>query len=202
MSLRFAAVALVLLGAVCAALPGPSAQSKPQPGRLNQEWTPHGRVETNLGIPTRKGSWDGTWFYVNRDMRLALWFRTVGGKLQGRMQYQSTAAPEAFETDWTGTATYYVAGKPATFKLIFDKVTADKIEGRWDWDVQFEDSGRSEKGTFTLQRVNEGRDLGFAFSEFRRELRRGTEVKVYELPQAWVFTKGSKRTVLWDELPF
>lgn len=196
------AAALLLLGTAGLVARDAAAQANPQPGRLDQEWKSHGRVETNVGTPTTKGTWDGTWFYVNRDMRAALWFRTVGGKLQGRMQYQSTAAPEAFETDWTGTATYYVAGKPATFKLTFDRVSRDKIEGRWDWDVQFEDSGRTEKGTFTLERVGEGRDLGFVFSKFRRELRRGAEIKAYELPLAWAFTKGSKRIVLWDELPF
>jgi hypothetical protein len=52
-----------------------------------------------------------------------------------RLQYQSLAGPEAFETDWAGKASYYMAGKPASFSLTLGSADADVIAGKWDWEL-------------------------------------------------------------------
>src|SRR5262249_42392592 len=81
--------------------------------------------------PTTSGSFDGTWMYVNRDSRYAMWIRTRNGKPQVKLQYQSLANPEAFETDWDGKATYYLAGTPVTFELKLGKADANQIVATW-----------------------------------------------------------------------
>jgi hypothetical protein len=149
---------------------------------------------------TDAGVWDGTWVYVSRDSRLALWLRTTAGKPELRLQYQSLAQAEAFETDWNGVATYYLAGQPASFQIEITRRDANTIEGKWNWDLDFEDSGRYEDGAFTLYRAGDGRQLVLRFDKLERRIRRNADVTRYTIKTAWTFTKASKRLVLWDEV--
>ena len=68
MRLRACVATVLVLGSSLHAPSGPRAQTKSQPPRMGQEWAPSGRVETSVGRPTTKGTWDGTWYYVSRDM--------------------------------------------------------------------------------------------------------------------------------------
>ncbi len=161
-----------------------------------------GEVGVLVPDPTEAGSWDGTWFYTSRDARIALWMRTRDGKPQLKLEYQGMQAPEAFETDWDSKATYYLAGQPATFEIKMTRADANRIEATWRWEVQFEDSGRIETGTFSIYRAGDGRSLVFKFDRLERLVRRGGAERKYEFKPTFSFRKMSKRTdVLWDELP-
>lgn len=162
-----------------------------------------GRAAVYMGTPTEMGDWNGTWFYQNRDFRMALWLRTDGsGKPELRFQYQSIASPEAFETDWTGSSRYFLAGQPVTFAIKITDGDADAFKGSWTWDVEFEDSSRTEAGHFIVRRVSTGRSLVVFFEDFERTLRRRDSVTKTTTPPAWAFAKASKRLILWDEIPW
>jgi hypothetical protein len=175
----------------------------PPPRRIKGDLPIAGRVGTAVPERTDAGVWEGTWYYVYRDGWMALWIRPGGdGKPEVKLRYQSLATSEAFETDWNGRATYYLAGQPATFELSLDERTDTTIRGRWRWDVQFEDSGRTETGRFQMYRAADGRQLVLRFDEWELVIRRRDQIKRYSRPPAWTFVKASKRLVLWDEIPF
>lgn len=167
-----------------------------------QEWSEYGKTSVARGTPTLKGEWDGSWVFVSRDDRFALFMRTKNGNPEAKLQYQSLAHPEAFDTDWNGKSTYYLAGHTANFDLNLTKRTKDEIEGTWTWQVDFADSGRSEIGKFKMFRIDNGRKLMIAFDTYERQIRRGQELKRFPSTPALSFVKASKRIVLWDELPF
>lgn len=187
--------ASIVLLALAAAQPHASAQ----PREFMTEW---GRAAVRIPDPVTAGNWDGSWIYANRDQRMALFVRTVDGKPQAKLQYQSLSAPEAFETDWSGDATYYLSGSPVTFRFHLDAADANELRGTWLWTVDFPDSGRSERGTFRVYRTDVGRDLVVLFQEWERVVRRFDRVSRWDNPPMWVFNKASKRIVMWDELPF
>ena len=150
--------------------------------------------------PVDEGSFHGTWTYVHRDGRTAMWIDTSGDKTRIKVQYQGISIPEGFVSDWDGNATYIFAGEPGTFEMKVTEASDNRIHGTWFWDVQFETVGRSERGVFTLYRVGDGRQLVVDFSEFQKVLRKGDKVSRYDGAPAWGFKKVSKRIVLWDEV--
>ena len=149
---------------------------------------------------TDKGRWHGTWTYVHRDGRTAMWIDTSGDEVRVKVQYQGLSIPEGFVTDWDGSATYIFAGEPGTFEMKITEASDSRIHGTWFWDVQFETVGRSERGVFTLYRVGDGRQLVVDFSEFQKVLRKGEKISRYDGGASWDFKKISKRIVLWDEV--
>lgn len=163
-------------------------------------------VEPNVGVrgglPTKSGEFTGTWIYVNRDAHYALWIRTKDGKPQVKLQYQSLASPESFETDWAGRASYYMAGSPATFSLTLDDAGADAITGRWAWELSSEQTTRIENASVTLERTGYGRTLAMNFKDYRRTTTSGSQGRVLKAPVTWTWIKVSKRELLWDELPW
>jgi len=152
--------------------------------------------------PTTSGSFDGTWMYVNRDSRFALWVRTKNGVSQVKVQYQSLANPEAFETDWDGKAVYYLAGTPVTFDLKLGRCNADQILGDWSWVLDTPETVRKETADLVVNRTGNGRTLLMDFQNYQKLLRRNGQDKTVKVPVAWTWTKISKRELLWDELPF
>ena len=152
--------------------------------------------------PTELGSFDGTWMYVNRDLRFSMWIRTTNGVSQVRLQYQSLANPEAFESDWDGKALYYLAGNPVTFELKLGPCTADQITGSWSWVVKGGSSGRSETANIVLYRTYDGRTLLMDYQDYERRLTQGDRARVVKAPTVWNWIKISKRELLWDEMPF
>lgn len=189
--LRRCAAALCLLGLASWA----SAQPR-------EFVTPWGRSAVLVPEPVTAGVWDGSWVYANRDERMALFVRTVDGKPEIKFQYQSLSGPEAFDSDWSGKARYYLSGSPVEFDLRLGEAGAAEMRGTWNWSVEFADSGRSERGTFRIYRINAGRDLAIVFQEYEKVIRRFDKVSRWNNPPVWVFNKASKRIVLWDELPF
>jgi hypothetical protein len=152
--------------------------------------------------PTTAGSFDGTWMYINRDMRFGLWIRTEDGIPKVKMQYQSLANPEAFETDWDAKALYYMAGSPVTFEVKLGESTRDRIVGKWLWDLTVGSTTRRETADLVVYRTRYGRTLVMDFQNYEKTLSEGTKNKVMRAPVVWNWTKISNRELLWEEFPF
>jgi hypothetical protein len=198
--LRLAAPAVLALACAALAAPGPRGD-----GGATVELPvkdPLGRAAVIVPERSDAGDWDGTWVFVTRDARYALWLRTEEGKVRTRLRFQSVSTPEAFETGWDGNATYTLAGYPVTFALGLDAADAKTLAGRWAWDAEFPDSARKETGTFEAFRSGDGRSLVLRFKSFERTVRRRDDVRTYRTLPVWTFRKVSKREVLWDEIPF
>jgi hypothetical protein len=151
---------------------------------------------------TTLGSFDGTWMYVNRDAHFAMWIRTKDGKRQVRLQYQSLAGPESFETDWDGKAVYYMAGQPVTFELKLDDPGPNRMTGTWNWVAKLEHSGRKETADILMYRTAYGRSLNMDFKNYAKTLTREGKDRTVRVPTSWNWLKISKREILWEELPF
>lgn len=160
------------------------------------------RILVEKAEPTTAGSFEGTWLYVNRDARFALWSRMKNGSPQVKIQYQSLASPEAFETDWDGKALYYLGGNPVTFELKLGKSDGDKIVGRWFWELKIGSAHRLETADVVLQRTHYGRSAVMDFQNYERTITKNGQDKVTKLPVVWSWIKISKRELIWDELPF
>jgi hypothetical protein len=152
--------------------------------------------------PTNAGSFEGTWIYLNRDARFALWSRMKNGTPQVKIQYQSLASPEAFETDWDGKAIYYLAGNPVTFDLKLGKSDADQIVGTWNWELKVGKAHRLETADIVIHRTFYGRTLLMDFQNYEKTITHQGKDKVLKVPVAWNWIKVSKRELIWDELPF
>ena len=160
------------------------------------------KVLLNKPDPTTAGTFDGTWLYVNRDARFVLWSRMKDGVRQVKLQYQSLASPEAFETDWDGKAAYYMADSQVTFDLKLDRSTQDEIAGKWSWVLTLGPMGRRESADVVIYRSGYGRKLVMDFRNFEKTISRMGQNQTSRIPVAWTWIKVSKRELLWDELPF
>lgn len=162
------------------------------------------RAAVRLATPTDEGRFEGTWAYVNRDAKMAIWLRdTEDGPPEIKYRYLNTTSREEFETDWSGRAEYYVSGQRALFEIALTGGDRNRASGTWTWVVQFTNSGREERGHFTMYRGADGRRLVLHFDEFERSMRRAEDVRTSSpKDHGMTFVKASKRLVLWDELPF
>jgi hypothetical protein len=163
-----------------------------------------GRQKLEIPGAVEDGVWDGTWYHVSRDHRVALWMRTTDdGRPELRLRYLRMGSPaEQFDTNWAGRVEYDVQGAPAEFALTLTEGDKDGLRADWFWDLQFASSGRTEEGVVTIYRSGDGRKLVFLFDPWERRLRRGEQVQAIPQSMTWTFIKASKRLVLWDELPF
>lgn len=162
-----------------------------------------GRVEAAVPDPVTDGDWNGTWYYASAECKMALWMRTgPKGKVELKLRYDSLSRPISFETDWTGSADYYISAKRSTFRIALAKTGRDRLEGTWSWSSELPGELRTERGSITLFRAFDGRQLVFRFHDFEAfaTTRKGTGVT--DVAPVWTFLKGSRRLVLWDELPF
>jgi len=187
----------LVLAAVCL-----SSWATGEPALAGQGFVDYGPGDVAMPPRTDAGDWNGTWFYENRDCMIAMWMRTRNGKPEVKLQYLSRASPEAFETDWSGKASYYIAGQPASFEIALKQREANQIRGTWSWDVEFADSGRIEEGGFTMFRAGNGRQLVMKFEKLERVIKRRESASRHDITTTWAFTKVSKRQALWDEIPF
>jgi len=180
------------------ALAAPAVEDKPTELRgIGNE-----RVLIQMAPETTAGSFDGSWMYVNRDTQFGMWIRTKNGAPQVKLQYQSLAGTETFETDWDGKAVYYLAGSPVTFELKLGASTADRIVGTWSWVLKAGRTGRSETANIVTYRTWDGRTLLMDFQNMERKLTQGSIDRINKAPQVWNWIKISKRELLWDEFPF
>jgi hypothetical protein len=195
--MRSLRILVAAAGAAALALVAPAAEEKTNLSGGGGE-----KVALLKADPTTAGSFDGTWMYVNRDARVALWARTKNGVPQVKLQYVSLASPEAFETDWDGKAEYYLAGSTATFELKLGKSSSDRIVGTWSWVLKIGTSGRRETADIVMYRTGYGRTLLLDFQNYEKTITRDGQDKTVKLPIAWGLLKISRRELLWDELPF
>ena len=188
---------LAVTGAVTLALGAQAGEVKTDIPGLGTE-----RLMVHKDDPTTDGSFEGTWMYVNRDVRFVLWIRMKDGAPQVKLQHQSLASPEAFETDWDGKASYYMGQKEATFELKLGERTADRLEGRWSWEAEVGPYHKHETADVVIFRTGRGRELQMDFQNFERLITGGGRNRIMRAPIVWTWTKISKRELLWDELPF
>ncbi len=175
------------------------------PAALAQGTVPDVPPSVRVPEETGAGIWDGTWVFSCRDFKIGLWIRTKDGLPEMKMRYQSLQSPETFETDWSGKASYYVSGQPATFEITYKNRDAKHIEGSWHWEVESVGRGRVDDAVFTLFRSGYGRSAVFKFDKMEQQIRSDKTVRRFPAvpPPSWTFAKVSKRVdVLWEELPF
>jgi hypothetical protein len=185
-----AALALLLLVGALAAPGATSAQD---------HWK-----RTSISIPdsTAAGEWDGTWWYVNRDAKLALWIQTVDGKPQVKVQFENLKAIENFTSDWSGIARYTTHNGAGNFALKLSEADANTIKADWDWTFVVGRSTRQERGKVTIFRSGTGRQLVVRFDSFEFYIGPVDEIRWQKADQALTFRKASKRQIRWEELPF
>lgn len=152
---------------------------------------------------TTEGTFAGTWVYVSRERRIAMWIRLDdAGRPEARFQVFGVGIGESFRTDWTGRAEYVLAGAPAKFEAVARERDPDRVLGTWNWSVQGENAGRLERGSFEMYRTEDGRKIALVFPDFERSVRDGDREKMWSQPHTIAFIKVSKRLVQWEELPF
>ncbi len=148
------------------------------------------------------GSWDGTWYHVSRDYKIALWLRSVDGHVEMRWRYFHNGSLEGFDTAWSLQTDYVFSGALGRFELTLDEADAATIRGGWNWRLAREDQPRRETVKFRLYRILDGRTAVLVFDEYERVV--GVPESEIPLPRQyqWAFIKASNRQVRWDELPF
>ncbi len=160
--------------------------------------------QTTLAYPERTdaGEWQGTWYYVSRDAKIAIWIRVTDGLPEAMMQYFGIGAAEQFITDWNGHAEYDFKNR---YKGVFDMKLLERdentIKGRWEWTLE-KDTTRIERGDFTMYRAGYGRSFIMRFDNYERIFITGDHEQVWRTDQALSFRKISKRLARWEELPF
>lgn len=166
----------------------------------------HGATTVTAPERTDAGTWTGTWYYVSRTHRMALWIREDGEQLQIQAQLQgakSGTIEESFVTDWNGVAEYGTRGQPGKFALRITEHDKNTIRGTWSWEYGRGNEGFAENADISAYRAGAGRLLVWKMDNVRRE-RGGDPSKARAIDQVvWVFDKVSQRpSVLWNELPF
>jgi hypothetical protein len=161
----------------------------------------YGRAALTLDERTDLGTWGGTWWYVSRDHKVALWFRGEPAAPELKLRLLNLNSGEGFETDWKGAATYVHNSKPGTFTLEILQRDANTIEADWSWKLGIEELARTEVATILLYRTGDGRSMTMNFEGLER-IHGGPRPVRLAFAQVWNFTKASPRLVLWDELPF
>jgi hypothetical protein len=157
-----------------------------------------------LTYPARSdaGEWHGTWYYISRDAKIAIWIRVTDGLPEAKMQYFGVGTAEQFATDWNGHAEYDFKNRHrGVFDLKFEERDANTIKGRWEWTLE-KDTTRIERGDFIMYRAGYGRSFVMRFDNYERIFVSGDREQVWRTDQALTFRKISKRLVMWEELPF
>ena len=159
--------------------------------------TSFGRSTIRAPARTDAGDWAGTWFYVNKQRKMALWMRVEAGTPEFKLRVQEKGTN--MSTDWDGQASYDAAGKSGEFSMAVDQRDDTTISGSWVWTVGNQDGRWEETADFTMYRVGRGRQLVMRVENWQRES--ASALRQMEL-QYWTFQKVSRRQALWGELPF
>lgn len=191
-----ALLACLLLGTVVAPL------SADEPPRKRGH-----RLGLNYPGRTDAGSWEGTWFYINRSERWTLWIREDGDGPKLKLRYSNTDKAESFTTDWSGSVEYVHRSRTGAFSLATTEADENVIRADWSWRLgtpgSAPDSGaRVETAKLLIYRGGAGRQLVMRFDDFEREYRLGEKQYRIDSEVSWTFRKSSRRLVRWDELPF
>ncbi len=156
----------------------------------------------HIPVPTSEGTFMGTWFYVDRDMRFAIYFREEEGKIQAKLRWEIYHS-EMFETDWDGKCTYMYEGNEGNVHLdIANPENKDQLEGKWSWRLGSGTGERIEEGTFTIYRSEKGLKLAWIMPDWSQRFKSGEKEKKYKYEQMHILRKASNRLIQWDEIPF
>lgn len=188
--------------------PGAAQERVPRPEYPGGTRLPPEAAASSLAPPPPRpersdaGTWDGTWFYVSRDTRAALWIRTVDGRPEVSLQYLGVSSLEGFKTDWSGHADYFHDDGRGIFDLTVLEADANTMRVHWEWTLERR-STRRETAEITIYRTGEGRELVLAFDSSERRIV-GPAGDEQALPPRWfwAFRKASYGLALWEELPF
>jgi hypothetical protein len=150
-----------------------------------------------------RGRFHGSWVYKNRDERIALFIEADEGEPRVRWRYEGRRRPDAFETGWDGAASYFVEGKPASFRLDLLERGEHLMRGKLAWTYPMPRGvTKKDEGEFVMYRSGNGRQLVLHFEGFEQTLTHPErEPRSRVDPRVWIFVKASKRIVRWEELP-
>jgi hypothetical protein len=188
-SLAFA----IVLAALAIAVPVSAQIESPRFGRLG------------LSAPERTdaGDWYGTWFYVSRTRKMAMWIREEDGEPRLKLRLEERYDPKlSFTTEWNSKVAYTRAGLLANFELEIEQADENTIAGRWVWKTRTDGAGRTELADFTIYRTGWGRQFVWKFENARQENVVGGAGAPVPEEYLWTFRKASRRQALWAELPF
>ncbi len=156
-----------------------------------------GRSKVKAPPRTDAGDWAGTWFYVNKRRKMALWMRIKQGTPELKLRVQEKGSNVS--TDWHGQASYQAQGKSGEFSMTVDQRDDTTISGNWVWTLGDQDKGWKETADFEMYRTGHGRQLVMRVENWQRET--AGVLRQLDL-QLWTFQKASRRQALWGELPF
>lgn len=160
-----------------------------------------GRKGFDLPPRTDAGDWAGTWYWVSRDAKLAVWIRLEEGRPELKLRYFNTARAESFETDWNVQADYRFQGQPGKFSFELTQRDDKTIRGNWFWELGQGELRRLETARVTLYRSGDGRAMVMNFEDLERSVG-GEAGAVLAYPQVWTLRKASNYERRWEELPF
>lgn len=184
-------ILLALLAALAAPASDVAAQERPfAPGSVR------------VPEATDAGSWDGTYWYINREMKVAMWVRTADGVPEVRLRVARLRGGEEFTTDWNAEATYETRHGRGDFALRLPERDANRMAGTWEWNLEAGGSVRKQRGRVSLYRAGIGREVVLLFDPFEFYIGPAGEEAWRPLQQVWTFRKASKRLIRWEELPF
>jgi hypothetical protein len=162
-----------------------------------------GRTAVTAPERTDAGEWDGTWFYVTRARKMAVWIRTEDGKPRMKLRLLGQSGGlESFTTDWDGQVEYQSAGRQGAFSVTFDQRDENTITGSWAWSVKAKDASRDETADFTIYRAGWGRQMIWKIENLQHEYTGDIKPRGDVQEMVWLFRKASRREALWSELPF
>ncbi len=157
----------------------------------------YGRSTVKASDRSDAGDWAGTWFYVSKRRKMALWMRIEEGIPKFKLRVNDKG--NNLTTDWDGQASYEARGKRGEFSMTVDQRDDRTISGSWVWTLGKPDHGWKTTADFTMYRTGHGRQLVMRVENWHREhAGRAQHLAL----QIWTFHKASRRQAVWGELPF
>jgi len=156
----------------------------------------------HIPAQSNDGKFSGTWFYVDRDQRFALFFKEEEGTIKIKLRWQMNVG-ESFETDWDGKCKYMFRGNEGNVNLALSNPENKNIlEGTWLWQYGLDSGGRTEKATFKIYRSEKGFKLAWIMPDWERVVKQGEKTRKMKIEQMHILRKASDRIILWEEIPF
>jgi len=162
------------------------------------------RGALSLPEPTTRGSFEGSWYYVDPGYQIALFvWRDKAGALRTRYQLRSKQGAE-FRTDDGGFAKYVDRGQPAEVLFTGGLGDGDRIRGRHERTLQSPGGTYRESGDFEVYRAEEGKKLVLLYPEWKIELTDpdGRVTTTTKTDVNRIFRKASDIVVEFDEIPW
>jgi hypothetical protein len=187
---------------LCLALPIVLAVlSVPSQSQEPEHLTIYGRTTVAAPERTDAGDWAGTWFYVNKRRKMALWMRIEEGTPEFKLRVQEKG--QNVTTDWEGQSSYDDGGRSGEFSTTVDQRDENTISGSWVWTLGKPEHGWKTTADFTMYRTGHGRQLVMRIEKWHREYWGSRSPADMDTKfQVWTFQKASRRQALWGELPF